>query len=152
LPWLVNKDSESAEEVRKTRDKDDPDGDDDEVPQQVAELAEAKATVPDSLRGIRACKRCGLLKTMGQFMDNGCENCPFLNMVDNADRVNMCVTPFFEGQVAVMDPRESWAAKWIRVDSYLPGIYAISVTGQFDREIEEDLENRGLRWRCRPSQ
>jgi transcription elongation factor SPT4 len=50
-----------------------------------------------------------------------------------------------------MDPRESWSAKWIRVDNYLPGVYAISVTGHFEREIEEDLENRGIRWRCRPA-
>jgi transcription elongation factor SPT4 len=50
-----------------------------------------------------------------------------------------------------MDPRESWAAKWIRVDTYLPGVYAISVTGTFDRDIEEDLESRGIRWRCRPA-
>ena len=91
----------------------------------------------------------------------------------------MCTTAFFEGQVAVMDPGESWTvrisdhvlmhtffiicintlllnlrcikAKWIRVDGYLPGIYAISVTGQFDRDTEEELESRGCRWRCRPA-
>jgi len=50
-----------------------------------------------------------------------------------------------------MDPRESWAAKWIRADNYLPGVYAIVVTGQFDKEMEEDLESRGIRWRCRPA-
>mmetsp|Transcript_1201 Transcript_1201/g.1627 ORF Transcript_1201/g.1627 Transcript_1201/m.1627 type:complete len:113 (-) Transcript_1201:79-417(-) len=72
------------------------------------------------------------------------------SQVDNPERCNMCTTAFFEGQAAIMDPRESWAAKWIRVDNFLPGVYAISVTGQFDREIEEDLENRGIRWRCRP--
>ena len=58
---------------------------------------------------------------------------------------------FYEGSAALMDPRESWAAKWIRVDAYLPGVYAISITGTFDREIEEDLESRGIRWRCRPA-
>ena len=36
-------------------------------------------------------------------------------------------------------------------DALLPGVYAISVTGQLDRDIEEDLENRGIRWRCRPA-
>ena len=50
-----------------------------EVPQQVAELAQA--SVPNALRGIRACKRCGILKTLDQFVDHGCENCPFLEMV-----------------------------------------------------------------------
>mgnify|MGYP000293902226 CR=1 FL=1 len=52
-----------------------------EVPQQVAELAQA--SVPNSLNGIRACKRCGILKTLDQFVNEGCENCPFLDMVRN---------------------------------------------------------------------
>lgn len=123
--------------------------DDDEVPQQVADLA--SASVPLNLKTIRACKRCGLLKTQGQFYDEGCENCPFLEMTDNMERVNSCTTAFFEGTAAVMDPGESWAAKWIRVDNYLPGVYAITVTGQLDRDVEEELENRGIRWRCRPA-
>jgi transcription elongation factor SPT4 len=122
---------------------------DDGVPPQIAELSQA--TVPTNLKAIRACKRCGILKTPEQFYDTGCDNCPFLDMEDNMDRVNSCTTPFYEGQAAVMDPRESWAAKWIRVDNFLPGVYAILVTGQFEREVEEDLENRGIRWRCRPS-
>eukprot|EP00536_Pseudo-nitzschia_multiseries_P015306 jgi/Psemu1/311932/fgenesh1_kg.855_\ len=120
-----------------------------ETPQQVLDLAEA--SVPNSIRGIRACKRCGILKTLDQFINEGCENCPFLDMVDNPERANMCTSAFYEGQAALMDPRESWAAKWIRVDNYLPGVYALSVTGTLDREIEEDLENRGIRWRCRPA-
>lgn len=50
-----------------------------ELPQQVADLAQS--STPRSIRGIRACKRCGILKTMDQFIDEGCENCPFLDMV-----------------------------------------------------------------------
>jgi hypothetical protein len=50
-----------------------------QLPQQVAELADA--SVPNRLRGIRACKRCGILKTLDQFINEGCENCPFLDMV-----------------------------------------------------------------------
>ena len=54
-------------------------GDEEQVPAQVADLAEA--STPKSVRGMRACKRCGILKTLDQFMDEGCENCPFLEMV-----------------------------------------------------------------------
>ena len=54
-----------------------------DVPEQVAELAQA--SVPSSLRGIRACKRCGILKTVDQFINEGCENCPFLDMVRATD-------------------------------------------------------------------
>ena len=50
-----------------------------ELPQQVADLAQA--SVPASIRGIRACKRCGIIKTLDQFVNEGCENCPFLDMV-----------------------------------------------------------------------
>jgi transcription elongation factor SPT4 len=123
--------------------------DDDGVPVQVAELA--NASVPNNLKTIRACKRCGLLKSQEQFYEDGCENCVFLGMADNMERVNRCTTAFYDGHVAVTDPTESWAAKWIRVDNFLPGVYAITVTGQLDGEIEEDLENQGIRWRCRPA-
>jgi hypothetical protein len=52
-----------------------------EVPPQIAELAQS--TAPSGMRGIRACKRCGILKTLDQFLNEGCENCPFLDMVRN---------------------------------------------------------------------
>lgn len=108
----------------------------------------AHAVVPTDMRTIRACKRCGLLKTLGQFHEDGCENCPFLRTDEN---VNSNTTAFFEGQVAVTDPRASWAAKWIRVDGFLPGVYAIAVTGDLDPEVKDDLVNRGVQWRCRPA-
>ena len=40
-----------------------------ELPQQVQDLAEA--SVPNSIREIRACKRCGILKTFDQFVSDG---------------------------------------------------------------------------------
>ena len=60
-------------------DEDDMAGGEEEVPQQVADLA--NAVTPTSMKGIRACKRCGILKTLDQFINEGCENCPFLEMV-----------------------------------------------------------------------
>lgn len=43
----------------------------------------SQAIAPTSMKTMRACKRCGLLKTIDQFIDEGCENCPFLDMVRN---------------------------------------------------------------------
>lgn len=108
----------------------------------------AQAVVPNEMKTIRACKRCGLLKTLEQFHDYGCENCPFMK---TEDHVGSNTTAFFEGQVAVTDPRSSWAAKWIRVDGFMPGVYAITVTGDLDQEVKDDLVNQGIQWRCRPA-
>jgi hypothetical protein len=66
--------------MRGERDEDH--GEDEDLPPQIAELAQA--SVPNSVRGIRACKRCGILKTIEQFINEGCENCPFLEMVSFA--------------------------------------------------------------------
>ena len=55
------------------------DGEEEDLPPAIAELSQASA--PTSLRGIRACKRCGILKTLDQFLNEGCENCPFLDIV-----------------------------------------------------------------------
>ena len=38
-----------------------------QVPQAIAELA--NASTPTSIKNIRACKRCGILKTLNQFLD-----------------------------------------------------------------------------------
>jgi len=119
-----------------------------DAPEQVVELAQART--PSALKAMRACMRCGIIKTYEDFDRDGCENCPFLEMQERRERCLSCTTGFFEGTVAIMDPRESWTSKWLRCDGYLPGVYAITVTGQFTREIEEDLENKGIRWRCRP--
>ena len=81
---------------------------------------------------------------------DGCDNCPFLEIRDDPAKCNDYTTAFYEGAAAIMIPNESWAAKWMRIDQFLPGVYALHVTGQFDRDTEEDLENRGIRWRCRP--
>lgn len=49
------------------------------LPAKVEDLAQA--SVPTSLKGLRACMRCGIIKTLDQFLEYGCENCPFLDMV-----------------------------------------------------------------------
>jgi transcription elongation factor SPT4 len=36
-------------------------------------------------------------------------------MRGNTDRVNTCTTAQFDGMTAIMNPKESWVAKWKRV-------------------------------------
>ena len=55
----------------------------DALPRPVAELAQA--STPANLKALRACKRCGIIKTVEQFMNDGCENCPMLDMVSLAN-------------------------------------------------------------------
>lgn len=71
-------------------------------------------------------------------------------MRDDPARAIEYTSAFFEGTAAIMTPNESWAARWMRIDRFVPGVYALSVTGEFDKEMEEDLEHRGLKYRCRP--
>ena len=70
-----------------------------EVPQQVADLAEA--SVPNALRGIRACKRCGILKTLDQFINEGT-----LRVVKHSVVNGGCfLFPFFLLLIIIVYPR-----------------------------------------------
>lgn len=50
-----------------------------------------------------------------QFVENGCENCPFLAMEGDRERCMDCTTVAFQGLITVIDPTASWAAKWLHV-------------------------------------
>ena len=55
------------------------------------------ATVPMKMRETRACMTCSLVKQYSHFSENGCDNCPFLQMRENRQRVSDCTSAFFEG-------------------------------------------------------
>ncbi len=59
----------------------------------------------------KECRGCGA----AQFNNNGCENCPFLMMAGDSQRVAETTTISYHGMVAVLDPTASWAAKWLHV-------------------------------------
>nr|CCA19194.1 transcription elongation factor SPT4 putative [Albugo laibachii Nc14] len=73
------------------------------------------ADIPNTFRELRACLTCSLVKTFTQFYDTGCENCAFLQMADNRQRVAECTTAHYDGMIALMRPKESWVAKWQRL-------------------------------------
>mmetsp|Transcript_31359 Transcript_31359/g.77923 ORF Transcript_31359/g.77923 Transcript_31359/m.77923 type:complete len:111 (+) Transcript_31359:64-396(+) len=92
----------------------------------------------------RACFRCKLIKTFEQFFENGCDNCSFFQMVEDRDRVAECTTASYSGIITVLDPKASWAAKWLRLAKSLPGCYALELNDEVPEgiagEIEEHME------------
>jgi len=116
--------------------------------------AEQGATIPDRLRQLRACLRCKLVKTSESFRSDACENCQEFRDLDIAKYT----TPIFKGMIAMMDPVESWVARYQMSQlavkrGMVPGLYAIQVTGnldeladqgQLDDEAEEEEEEEAL--------
>jgi transcription elongation factor SPT4 len=62
-------------------------------------IDEDSKTIPTGLRNLRACMFCSLIKTQEQFYESGCDNCPFLEMAENKERVLHCTSPAFAGFV-----------------------------------------------------
>ncbi|CBJ33539.1 conserved unknown protein [Ectocarpus siliculosus] len=110
----------------------------------------AGAEIPTSLKGLRACKRCSLVKGNDQFVNHGCENCPFLQMESDQARVQDCTTTYFSGLIAMMDPESSWVGKWQRISECRPGMYAIEVVGELPGEVLEFLEQKRIPFHCKP--
>ncbi|KAJ3192082.1 Transcription elongation factor SPT4 [Irineochytrium annulatum] len=86
--------------------------------------------LPDNTnrRTWRACIRCAIIKTRDQFQREGCDNCE--EVLGVRDNVGKFTTAQFDGMIAMMEPGASWVAKWQRCDKYVPGMYAIRVTGK----------------------
>ncbi|VDM20810.1 unnamed protein product [Hydatigera taeniaeformis] len=106
--------------------------------------------IPTDLRQLRACLLCGLIKTMSQFEMNGCENCEdYLNLQGDRESVYECTSNNFDGMVAMMNPSESWVARWLRIDKLTPGVYAMSVSGKLSKSRIDHLRSRGLEYQSR---
>ncbi|KAG9324123.1 hypothetical protein KVV02_003369 [Mortierella alpina] len=108
-----------------------------------------------------------------QFFKSGCDNCEsLLEMKGHMDRVMDCTSQHYDGYenvcltsssvfyfstnsftppsaIAVMQPSESWVAKWQRIDKFEKGIYAVQVQGRLPEDIEDDLESKGIKYRAR---
>jgi transcription elongation factor SPT4 len=111
------------------------------------EVAFDMAELPDELKALRACLGCGLVKTFRQFYENGCDNCEFLGLAENTRRCQECTTSYFEGSVAVLEPQGSWVAKWQRISTFLPGMYAVQVMGELSEEDKDQCRAEGFPFR-----
>lgn len=68
---------------------------------------------------------------------------------DDISNVVECTSPSFEGIVALGEPGESWVAKWLRIDNFRPGLYAVKVSGKLPADVVNDLEAKGIQYRPR---
>ena len=106
--------------------------------------------VPSTLRGLRACLNCSMIKTGDQFEMDGCPNCEMsLGIKGNRDQMYSCTSTVFDGMVALTSPPESWVGKWLKINRFVPGIYAISVSGRLPADIVRDLKSNGEHYRPR---
>ena len=119
------------------------DGDEEE---EAGNLIAAEVPPTQNVRHTRACLVCRLVKTYEQFFTNGCENCPFLEMAGQQDRVSDCTTPHFDGFCAIVHPSESWCAKWQREDKYRPGVYCVTMTGELPEYVRNFMDDQGLQY------
>jgi len=79
---------------------------------------------PDSLRALRACTGCKLVKSFAQFVESFCDNCharwsdelpSAMKMGDRLDIATERTTADFQGLVSMMRPSGSWVARWLRM-------------------------------------
>eukprot|EP00767_Chilomastix_cuspidata_P004366 gnl/Chilomastix_cuspidata/4501.p2 GENE.gnl/Chilomastix_cuspidata/4501~~gnl/Chilomastix_cuspidata/4501.p2 ORF type:complete len:138 (+),score=21.85 gnl/Chilomastix_cuspidata/4501:195-608(+) len=116
------------------------------MPLSEKQLRELLTVLPHDGRGgnmqsrLRACLQCKLVKTREQFIEHGCENCPTFARRSRND-VEDLTTPYFEGVVAIFDPKRSWIYRAMDFDErdLKPGIYALVIPDEVAAEsVEED--------------
>lgn len=106
--------------------------------------------LPSETRRLRACMLCSLVKTQTQFKLNGCENCEqVLHLRGDNERIADCTSANFEGLIGFVQPSKSWVGRWQRIDKFNKGMYAIRVNGRLPISIEEELQDKGIRYRAR---
>ena len=81
-------------------------------------------------------------QTLQRFIREGCPNCEFLDLANHPDSVQECTSQVYEGLITLSDPRQSWVARWQRLDQYVPGVYAVKVVGI----VSASNTGRGCYW------
>jgi len=69
-------------------------------------------------------------------------------MEQDRDAIDECTTSNFDGLIAMMNPTQSWVAKWQRIKgNAVPGCYAVVVHGRLSEERVHDLSDRQIEYR-----
>lgn len=98
-------------------------------------------------RNLRACMVCSIVRTGSSFLKDGCPNCEsVLGLQGSQEAVQECTSQVFDGVITLGDPSSSWVAKWQRLSSYVPGVYAVKVVGQLPGDVLNVLEDNGIKY------
>jgi transcription elongation factor SPT4 len=107
----------------------------------------SNAVTGTAMRSLRACMVCSIVKTQQEFLRNGCPNCEsFLELAGSQEAVADCTSQVFEGLITVSDTSKSWAARYQRLEGYVPGVYAVQVEGVLPEEVVVAAENAGVNY------
>eukprot|EP00002_Diphylleia_rotans_P037430 TRINITY_DN835_c0_g1_i2.p2 TRINITY_DN835_c0_g1~~TRINITY_DN835_c0_g1_i2.p2 ORF type:complete len:108 (-),score=29.59 TRINITY_DN835_c0_g1_i2:794-1117(-) len=86
----------------------------------------------ENLKSLFACRNCYIVKPKKSFEEDGCENCHW-TWEKKFDHTKF-ITKNFDGLIAMIQPTDSWVAKWQDLATKVPGVYAITVA------VEEETE------------
>lgn len=53
-----------------------------------------------------------------------------------------CTSSRFEGIISMINPQQSWVARWNRMESKIPGCYALDVQGVLPEDVPEEDEDK----------
>ena len=103
-------------------------------------ITEDTFVTPNSTTRLRACLRCKVILPSAQFYSQGCPNCANSDFQGDRQAVEQGTTKHFTGCVGIVDMQSSWVARHIQVETYRPGMYAITVQGGESEEVSEEYE------------
>lgn len=97
---------------------------------------------PSQQRHLRACMICSYVQPQQKFIKEGCPNCEdLIHLRNNPEKVEDCTSNVFEGLVTLWNPKDSWVARWQRVETFVRGMYAIKVVGNLPEDVIAQLQD-----------
>ena len=72
-------------------------------------------------------------------------------MQNSPEAIAECTSANYQGVVSVMaadasrEQRRSWVARWQRINTYVPGVYAVQVVGELPEWVVAEMAEKGIK-------